>query len=150
MSLDLVAFVRSRLDEDEAVARAATAGPWSRMGQRVLDPAPPSDRLGIGMAVGHAAATADYNETAVHIVRWGPTRALAEIEAKRQLIKSGDTLFCTCDFADSPPMDPDTNWTVQIPHHYDCTAYRIAQVLATAYRDHPDYREEWLPFEWET
>ncbi|MFF3322496.1 DUF6221 family protein [Streptomyces sp. NPDC002889] len=39
---DLVEFLRTRLGEDERTAKAATAGPWSRMGQRVLDPTPPS------------------------------------------------------------------------------------------------------------
>jgi hypothetical protein len=135
---DLVQWLGQQLDEDERIARAATAGPWTAMGQGVLDPSPPSNRLGIGMAVGHAAASADYNETAEHIARHDPARVLREIDAKRQIIALHHQLedaqemldFCaTCDATGKYP-------------EYPCTTLRL---LALPYADRPGYREEWRP-----
>jgi hypothetical protein len=143
MTADLVAFLRGQFDAEESDALEAIEkvgdGHWQQRNVRIVTAADRDQEV------------ADYAiyECIHHIIRHDPARVLAEIAAKRALIKRGDTLFCDCDQSGRrPPMDPDTNWTVPIPHHYDCTAYRIAQVLATAYRDHPDYREEWLPFEW--
>ncbi|MFK4797803.1 DUF6221 family protein [Streptomyces sp. MPA0124] len=143
---ELVQWLREQLDDDERTARAATDGPWTTMGQRVLDPSPPSNRLGIGMAVGHAAASADYNETAEHIARHDPERVLREIDAKRQLVARGGP-FCTsdCDDPDNEPKNPDTDWTTPLDHHLDCAAYEAAKVLALPYADRPGYREEWRP-----
>ncbi|WP_075737515.1 DUF6221 family protein [Streptomyces acidiscabies] len=143
---DLATWLRACLDEDERLAREATAGPWSRMGQRVLDPSPPSDRLGIGMAVGHAAATADFNETAEHIAEHDPARVLREVDAKRRIVaehpagagwdgRDVDGLVCrTCaeDSSDGGRSgDP-----------FPCTTLRL---LALPYADRPGYREEWRP-----
>lgn len=89
--------------------------------------------------------------TGVHRCAWGDytgfddekcERAL-EVAAKRALIERGDTLFCECDQGDSPPADPETGWTVELPHHFDCTAYRIAQVLAQPYAGREGFRDEW-------
>ncbi len=151
-------FLRARLDEDEQTARAAAPGPWNRMGQRVLDASPPSDRLGIGMAVGHAAASADYNETAIHIARHDPVRVLAEVDAKRRLLDDilGQTherneednwysccaarnedgeLVCTDESRAGDPCDCGRDRTVE----------RRVRLFALPYADHPDYRDEWRP-----
>jgi hypothetical protein len=128
---ELVQWLREQLDDDERTARAATDGPWTTMGQRVLDPSPPSNRLGIGMAVGHAAASADYNETAEHIARHDPERVLREIDAKRQLLyqfeQRGNSVRAT--------VKPPTGgvWDDML------------RLLALPYADRPGYREEWRP-----
>jgi len=133
---DLVRWLGKQLEEDERLARAATPGPWSRMGRRVLDPTPPSDRLGIGMAVGHAAADADFNETADHIVRHDPARVLREIDSKRAILalhtqSLRDGGCQVCDVPGGRRLRPDA-----------CTTVRM---LASAYADRPGFREEWRP-----
>ena len=149
MTGDLLVFLRARLDEDEQLARAATAGPWSTMGQAVLDPTPPSDRLGIGMAVGHAAATADYNETAAHIARHDPARVLAEVEAKRRVLSRHGAAPLPPDYP-NPGMPSycaahayrEGGATVYPVQLADCPDLRD---LASVYASHPDYRAEWRP-----
>jgi hypothetical protein len=128
---DLVQWLREQLDDDERAARAATAGPWTTMGQRVLDPSPPSNRLGIGMAVGHAAASADYNETAEHIARHDPARVLRELDAKRKIIAEHDVY--------SRPLGERMDCQ---SYDFPCTTLRL---LALPYADRPGYREEWRP-----
>lgn len=128
----VVRFLRARLDEDEQAARVAAPGPWTTMGQRVLDASPPSNRLGMGMAVGHAAASADYNETADHIARHDPARVLAEVDAKRQALdhyercarhNKGDDAYVLAEGA----------------------VGRQVQYMALPYAEHPDYLPEWRP-----
>lgn len=130
---DLVQWLRAQLDEDERIARAATAGPWSRMGRRVLDPSPPSDRLGIGMAVGHAAADADFNETADHIVRHDPARVLREIDADRKLLDQ---------YAEVAANDVDE---VEYAHGWANALGLAVRLRASVYAGRPGYREEWRP-----
>lgn len=153
---DLVQWLGAQLDEDERIARAATAGPWSRMGQRVLDPSPPSDRLGVGMAVGHAAASADFNETADHIAAWDPARVLREIDAKRRLLDlhglvHRDVYWLAEDGEEETDEIPVCGHCVPrhsyLPHHSKvpegvCDTVRL---LALSYADRPGYREEWRP-----
>lgn len=149
---DLVQFLRARLDEDARIARRASSyddgashdvegpeGTWACLDE--TEWFGPSYRGGvIAPRIGQVNAP----ELGAHIVRHDPARVLADIDAKRELLKRGDTLFCDCDFADSPPTNPEDR-SQEIPHHYDCTAYRVAAVLALPYADHPDYREEWRP-----
>lgn len=153
MADELVAFLRARYDEEAQMARAATPGPWSTMGQRVLDPSPPSDLLGVGMAVGHAAASADYNETAAHIARHDPARVLREVEAHRLLLDD-----IVSDWEQAAPgkidqhlrqhrgssalIDPETGEEEMIR---EWTVTRQLRLLALPYADHSDYREEWRP-----
>lgn len=114
---DLVDFVRARLKDDAQSAQ----GPFGKDGgySEYNDPGHPGHHL----------------------------RVLADVDAKRELLATDDTPFCTsgCWRPDQTPKDPDSGWTVEIPHHYDCTAYYIAQVLALPYAGHPDYQEKWRP-----
>lgn len=76
---ELIAFVRAALDEDyEAaqVAAALTRSPWMSEGPTVV--------CGDGFpVVSHGDGEP---ATAQHIARWDPARALAEVEAKRQIL----------------------------------------------------------------
>ncbi|MCX5335494.1 DUF6221 family protein [Streptomyces sp. NBC_00140] len=80
-----------------------------------------------------------------HIVRHDPARVLAEVEAKRQLTARGGP-FCTsnCDEPGNEPMDPDTNWTTPLEHHFGCGAHEAAKLFARPFRDHPDFDPAWL------
>ena len=75
-------------------------------------------------------------------------KSAADVAAKRALIQFGDNLFCTCwdlvSRGEGMPTDPEDR-THQLPHHYDCTCYYIAQELAQVYAKHPDYKENWRP-----
>jgi hypothetical protein len=74
-------------------------------------------------------------------------RVLREVEAKRKALLTRGQGVCDCGEYDNPPMDPATQWTVPIPHHYDCAAYEAARYFAAVYADHPDYQREWAPEE---
>ncbi|MFJ2399877.1 DUF6221 family protein [Streptomyces xanthochromogenes] len=133
---DPVQFLRDRYDDEALLARAAHAPNWSTDGRRGLH---------YGVEDGwmtDALTTAD----ALHIARHDPARVLADIEAKRVLIARGGP-FCTsdCDAPGNQPMDPESNWTTPLEHHFDCAAYEAAKVLTLPYAAHPDYREEWRP-----
>ncbi|MEW2351458.1 DUF6221 family protein [Streptomyces sp. NPDC006684] len=128
MTADLLAFLRERLDEDAAVARAASPGPWR-----------PGVRSGLTAVEGDGwtVCNAD-NLDAAHITRHDPVRTLAEVEAKRALLELHHEVedpqemqdFCaTCDVTGKYP-------------EYPCQTLRL---LALPYADHPDYREEWRP-----
>ena len=144
MSADLVAFLRARLDEDEAVARAATRGPWTWKEYRGDLP----------YLTGRGGAPGGYEyETEVveaehfgecgcrsachlelkvserdraHIARHDPARVLRQVEAGRQIIAEAAYYLDTCGDED-----------VQVH------ATHTLESLAAIYRDHEDYREEW-------
>lgn len=127
---DLVAFLRARLDEDEALARDAPPGPWY-IGNAV-DPTQPCS---VHTFPGVRLVADGLNWlVAEHIARQNPARALADIEAKRRLLKLhgrvGDLPFCmTCDAPSGVPGKSQ-----------GCDTLRL---LATPYAHHPDYRAEW-------
>ncbi len=79
---DLVAFLRARLAEDEAAARAAAEGPWriDEDGCCVV-----TDEHGV-IAETHAGTLLPQEATVAHIARWDPVRVLAEVAAGRREI----------------------------------------------------------------
>lgn len=141
---DLITWLLAAIDADRQIARDASAGPWMHVPTRgnlsgdgvmglVRSVVEPGDGGGID------------EEDAAHVVNWHPDRVIAECEAKRKLMERGGP-FCDC-YGGNPPMDPASNWTVPIPHHYDCSAYVAAQVLAEPYAaaGRPGYQEAWRP-----
>jgi hypothetical protein len=125
---DLVQFLRDRLDEDEAVAAAASPGPWR--------PSEEADEVlavdGITVADGFALSGRQLRATTEHIARHDPARVLSEIEAKRALIDA-------CDRADTLAAYPDFEGGVYSGLH-DALEY-----LALPYADHPQFKPEWRP-----
>jgi hypothetical protein len=158
----LTDFLRRRLDEDEAVARAATPGPWVHGNRWLIAGAMFDDERcaycrngtdapawvgrrdingrtmlahvhraeepwthGIYSEADPSGPVDVVNDTdeygymddsdAAHIARHDPARVLADVKAKRAII--GDEWS-------------DPGWDVLC-------------ALASAYADHPDYREEW-------
>lgn len=147
--MELVDFLRARLDEDEAAAKAATPGPWwHNPGKQWLDPeafekydlAKGEEFVGYGgphpftgavCATGpasHAQSMAD----ATHIARFAdPARVLAEVEAKRALIDA-------CEHADTRATYPDFEGGLY-------SGLRDAlEYLARPFRAHPDFDPAWL------
>lgn len=125
---DLVTWLLDQVAQDEQLAQDA------------LDKTTYSNRFIRGQMVKVENRPSAWASRAVV---WPPARVLAECEAKRRLMERGGP-FCDC-YEGNPPMDPSTNWTVPIPHHYDCSAYEAAKVLAAPYDERPGYRERWRP-----
>lgn len=127
---DLVAFLRARLDEDEAEARAAE-GRWiAADGTRI-------EAEGDGTLARMAVPSGMYAQrraAAAHIVRWDPARVLAEVAAKRAIL-------------DEHAADPDALGLCQMcgcGDHYrvkvPCPTLRI---IAQPYAGHPEFDPAW-------
>ena len=133
--MDLKTFLLARIEEDEAVARAAIEPkemhPYGdvRIPAMAVSEWPDAVRGYLGGPWGEHAANTN------------PTRVLAECAAKRAIVEMhrrdpdvqrmiyGDIYPCTeCGDADDSPME------------WPCPTMRI---LAAVYADHPDYQPEW-------
>jgi hypothetical protein len=119
-TLTLVDFLRARLDEDEAVARAATSGPWSAVEGS-------SGAWWVELPNLGDVALDLHGENARHIARHDPARVLADVKAKRAIVGLGICLACD---VEGQPCD-----------HADETLRHLASV----YADHPDYDATWEP-----
>ena len=146
-------FLRARLDDDEAAARAASPGGWqygdveSVAGGMLYDTTrtiatmlyeQPEDHD--GSIVRHMLSSeADANGR--HIVRHDPARVLADVTAKRLIL---DLRYSTQLQADRAGSDPTHPFVITFRSQL-ITYDAVLRTLATAYRDHPDYRDEWKP-----
>jgi hypothetical protein len=124
MSADLITFLRARLDEDEALALAASPGPWHPDAESYEVLAADD----ITVCDGFALSGPQLRATTEHIARWDPARVLAEVAAKRAVV---DGLAAA---------DPHAGYITGT-----FTARHALWLLAQSYADHPDYREEWKP-----
>ena len=117
--IDLVAFLKARLDEDEAAANAAWGVEW--------------DWRYIAQPFGERPSIAHT----VHIARHDPARVLREVEAKRAMIARYER-------AAALPAS-----VVSFTHGQDDGyAQACADAIrdaAAVWSDHPDYRQEWKP-----
>ena len=137
---ELLAFVRARLDEDEAAASAASDGPWtpwrtSRLhgtGQLRHVVALPGQKPGAHAAI----ATASWMDSE-HIARHDPARVLRQVAAGRGLLRELSVAEHTLRTAGrgTPPHDIMTGAVNSLRN--------AARHLATTYAGHPDYRDEW-------
>jgi len=115
---DLVAFLRARLAEDEAAARASDWGePWSEHRWT--------------FTTGRDRASLDLNtRVARHIVRWDPPRVLADVAAKRAVLalwehEDGRRAECA-EFSDRAELMDD-----------------VLLALAQPYAGHPEFDPAW-------
>jgi hypothetical protein len=141
MNDDLAAFLRSRLDEDEQIARAVQDGsaPWD--GQWVADP-PHALRTRNGHVLAFSTWTTDGRNlpidlkpgTVNHWARHDPARVLAEVDAKRRIIKAHPWR--------REPDWPSGRQCRQCATEHPCNTLRL---LALPEAGHPDYRPEWAP-----
>jgi hypothetical protein len=130
-------FIAARLNEDEALAKAADRSGWIPQDEGLAFEGPDTDGDG-----GQLSADTRVNQE--HIARWDPERVLAEVYAKRQIGAQHDELI---------PHAPDPR-TNRIQHYcrtcsavddqdyFTCATIRL---LALPFASHPDYREEWRP-----
>jgi len=130
---DLVAFLRARLDEDEAVARSSADAFRFMQG---------GDYSGVWTC----GQKSHYPEVDQHIARWDPVRVLAEVAAKRavldlhQLIQRDHMVF--------DPNDESAVRPIEIIPTDDCNAcdgWPCPTLLALAqpFADHPDFDPAW-------
>lgn len=152
-------FLLARIAEDEAVARAATPGPWRTDGTAIGGARhQPVVKGGFDSAGSLQDACAPWD--AEHIAHWNPARVLAECEAKRRIVELHQSWPV---LVESPPVfeatgrDSDVNsmtfrasqqiqWLTQDEYRKRFgseppTAPMLA-AMAAVYADHPDYREE--------
>lgn len=138
MSGGLPEFLLARIGEDEAVARAATPGPWrwaedpkdGMQSETVRTHFDDDDPTSESWPTDVIYATGMHTEGFVrvepgdreHIARHDPARVLAECEAKRRMVE----------------MIPG------MPADWDDRDY-LLRLLALPYADHPDYDPEWKP-----
>ncbi|MFD7996860.1 DUF6221 family protein [Streptomyces mexicanus] len=123
---DLVQWLRAQLDEDERVARLAldqTGDNWRAYYKQIIAANP---------RFGEDPADANTSEVADHIARHDPTRVLAEVEAKRQVIEQYESI------GNPPPSEIG-------PDLVRAELGRVLRLLALPYADRPGYREEWRP-----
>lgn len=123
---DLIAFLRARLDEDEAIARNAAVLPygateWFAGAEGSVFAVEPSQLHVRG-------AILSLDDIGTHIARWDPARVLAEVQAKRRILDLAD------DGGDGG--HPDGYWAAKVD---------VIAILALTHAEHPDYREEWRP-----
>lgn len=131
--MTIMDFLLARIAGDEAVARAATPGPWETMTEET------ADGENIYYTVEHGRAQlCDMSSTSMqgrsdaeHIARHDPARVLAECAAKRAIVEQWNDPASFGPFSDAVG--------VGIAEGID-TALRA---LAAVYTDHPDYRQEW-------
>ena len=148
---DLIAFLKARLDEDEATAKTATAVPaGSSTGDDPTDDEIYSVHDGIVDLVGVTVAfTRDRNvANGQHIARHDPARALREVAAGRYIL---DLFISTAALVEHPPVMGEGHpyaGKISVQDYFDArrelaVLRPVAVALAAIYSDHPDY-EGWL------
>lgn len=145
---DLIAFLRARLDEDEAAARKA-----DREGLNGVSPDEPqtwylsggesiySDPHGVGLVTGTHGYLGD--ELGNHIVRHQPSRVLADVDAKRQILDDHTTMHTVTDGFCFEERGPCTHAGEAWCDWHGTDGCSTVLLLALPFAGHPDYREEW-------
>jgi hypothetical protein len=125
---DLVQFLRARLDKDERVARASGRAWWA-----------PPDLPGQVHDSGGINIEAKLPSFAAHIARHDPARVLAEVDAKRQILRRLEGAEFTLSVSEKGTVPHDL-MTGAVNSYRDAV-----RLLALPYSSHPDYRDEWRP-----
>lgn len=134
----LITFLSARLNEDDAAAMAATGTTWAWEATGDKDNSwavghvededghPLSGEIehGQGVVIDGVCESINGNlADAAHIARHDPARALREVAFKRSILGQYRT---------AAGWSSD-NWPLSL------------RLLAAAWSDHPDYRQEWAP-----
>lgn len=148
---DLIAYLKARLDEEEALARAATQGTWRLSAGFSTNPSIDAGEYDTVIGCGPVecmrycyggTSTVDMAEAdATHIAYWDPARVLADIAVRREILEwheehegwcLGCELNCKCDQFE--------NCSCDIWRTFPCPT-----VLAFAhpYADRDDFNPAW-------
>lgn len=125
---DLVEFLEARITEDEAVAHAATDGPWTWDEEQAEDESFLYAPGNVAVIVGYGMHTQGFlecsDEDRTHIALHDPARVLAECQAKRAML------------ANIPkPTD--------VFDPLGGTSVYVLRCMAAVYSTHAEYRKEW-------
>lgn len=137
MSEELVAFLRARLDEDQAAVEVVL-GVNVVAALRQGKPAPrwipsPEGDAGIWDTNGTPRVKFAWARERDHIIRHDPARVLDEVDAKRRILRAHEKWCegrCEAKFPEGG---------------FDAAHYWSIKSLAAAYSAHPDYEETWRP-----
>ncbi|MCP9949901.1 DUF6221 family protein [Actinomadura madurae] len=136
--MDLVEFLRARLDRDEQTARACSGAPWLATPSGTVSTDPGTGASDNGAPdTGEPAyvATAENGAYAEHIARHDPSRTLAEVAARRQILDEYEK----------------QSWILGQGHRTpeleaaQSVREKVLRLLALPYATHPAYQEEWRP-----
>ncbi|HEX6471142.1 MAG TPA: DUF6221 family protein [Streptosporangiaceae bacterium] len=142
MTADLVAFIRARLDEDEAIATAAAEqhqGSATWRADLMVDHIHgegASMTLDLGRTVVDDTLNVEPGEIGLthseirHIALHDPAPVLRQVEAMRRVVDA-----CEPDHRDAMESGDDST----------ALATDALRLLASIWSDHPDYRAEWRP-----
>jgi hypothetical protein len=131
MTDDLATFLRARLNTDEADARAAF-GPHNDDGPEWTEVSSGALSTGYELhGIGDSAITR-------HMERWDPKRVLAEVDAKRRILK---VHFRRRSYDWDEPGVKGFE-CAQCCDRYPCQTLRL---LALPEAGHPDYLPRWVP-----
>jgi hypothetical protein len=145
-------FVETRLDEDTHAATEATPGTWRYNPQKhyhipgtvhfyesVFAGPPGAEALSIAQT-GQSDDRQSMRDAAF-IAHNDPTRALREAQVKQELIALHAAITGCCAVCVESP------WGYPTPDEVSPLAWpcRTVRLLASSWRDHPDYRPEWRP-----
>jgi hypothetical protein len=151
MSDDLVAFLRVRLDETAAKARAATPGPWewtpkedvwNQCGPTLIraghDGEGGRELTQVLSGWGHDAWGMEVSEAdAAHIAHHNPAFVLANVGAQRRFLDQFEQLAGEAASSD---------YLVRGPARIALSVLEpVLRLHALPYVDHPDYKPEWKP-----
>lgn len=126
---ELAAFWRARLDEDEAVAKAAQSpSPW-KAATHEADTWIVVDATGEPLIYDEGTPSL---EEAAHIALHDPARALRAVKADRDLIAA---------YQQAAAASPASGWESD----YTQTLELAVRIRVAEWSDHPDYREKWAP-----
>lgn len=129
--MDLVEFLRARLDRDEQMARACSGVPWKATPSGTVS----TDTGDPGTDGSAYVATAENDAYAEHIARHDPSRALAEVAAKRRIVDDYEKQAWILGQGHRTP-ELDAAQSVR---------GTVLRLLALPYAHHPAYQEEWRP-----
>ncbi|MDT6983726.1 DUF6221 family protein [Streptomyces lusitanus] len=137
---ELVQWLRAQLEEDERIAQAASPGPWStKWNAQEYALVAPSRNYPIAEWT-YAVATCEPEAStqraecdtadADFIAQYDPARVLAEIGAKRELLRRYEHLK-----HDVMPDDLTGVWAFEV----------VLRAHAVVYAARPGYKESWRP-----
>ena len=129
--MTLTEFLLARIAEDEAVAHAAQHQdqPTWRADFHSMD------AMGPKFSVLGSSGQFRSSDVVDHVVRFQPSRVLAECEAKRALINEYGKVQAAIAQGDG------TEWTMG----GQAARGQALMILALPYSAHPDYRPGWAP-----
>lgn len=153
--MTITEFLEARIAEDEAVARAASTGPWFRdSGWSISAPAPEGwDGPYVVVETPRARNDSEF------VARHNPARVLAECAAKRAIIKQREAWPVLVEkkpeFSEAAAdiqsmtyrMTQEMVWLSEREYAkrfgVEAPTAPMIRTLAAIYSEHPDYRQEW-------